>query len=307
MEQGMLTTLKQGMDKLQLLPYSEICINGMLWRILGIQFMEVPPDWTVKRHKHSFFEFHYILSGHACTILNGAAQCCESGQFYLMPPGTYHAHISDGREGHIGFALRWELVEWKAGTLPASVSRDAEELSFILDKAHSGTIEDTGFILERVQRLCKDALQGCTRMEMQLQFLGLVFGIASCYAYEAKPAEPSAELCRNEVHLVDNALRFMEENFSEEMDVRDIAAAVHISYSHLARVFRKHTGETLGQRLTRIRLAQAHRLLVCTGSSIAAIARDVGFQSEHYFCTLFKQAYGTTPGSCRAVRGPLPE
>nr|WP_282203149.1 helix-turn-helix transcriptional regulator [Kitasatospora fiedleri] len=100
-----------------------------------------------------------------------------------------------------------------------------------------------------------------------------------------------------------------------------VAAAHHVSLSHLHRVFTEHMdGETLASFIRRQRLAKAHRDLTdptLMHLPIHAIAARCGIPRAPEFARAFKAAHGLSPASTatrhppprprRARRRPLPE
>ena len=64
---------KQYFDRLQAIAYKQISINGVCIRVLGVHFMDNGPDWKVIKHRHSFFEFHYVAENYDVRNAVGSA------------------------------------------------------------------------------------------------------------------------------------------------------------------------------------------------------------------------------------------
>lgn len=290
----------QCFDKLQAIAYKHITINGIYLRVLGIHFMDYGPDWKVIKHRHSFFEFHYVTDNYSYTAINNSEQKVEAGSFYLMPPGTYHSHRQDPGVGHLGFALRWEFMQNdRRDEKLDNVSCEFSRINDILANAHSQPVADTSGICGSMLGLLEMAESGAGALQMQLEFCQLINNIAGCYSTVAKTYSPIINYRFLESQIVNNAIKFIEENYLQEIDVNDISCSVHLSYSHLARLFKEYTGDSVNHHLSRIRLSKAQKLLLFSDKSIAQIAREVGYNNDHYFCTAFKKFFGVTPGRCR--------
>jgi AraC family transcriptional regulator len=67
-------------------------------------------------------------------------------------------------------------------------------------------------------------------------------------------------------------------------------------------VFRRETGETPHQYVSRLRLEEAARLLRATDQTVLQIAIAVGFENASHFSVQFKRDYGVTPLAYR-LRG----
>lgn len=88
---------------------------------------------------------------------------------------------------------------------------------------------------------------------------------------------------------------------SRHCTVAQVAAWVGCHPDHLARLFRRETGETLVGHIRRLRLEQARELLRDPRLRVAEAARLAGFADPAYFCRVWRQHYGTTPGSERVA------
>jgi AraC family transcriptional regulator len=89
------------------------------------------------------------------------------------------------------------------------------------------------------------------------------------------------------------------ERFLTPLRVGEIADAVHVHPTHLARVFRLHHGETIGRRVRRLRLDWAKARLIESDEALREIAVSAGFAHQSHFNRVFKQATGLTPASYR--------
>jgi AraC-like DNA-binding protein len=73
-----------------------------------------------------------------------------------------------------------------------------------------------------------------------------------------------------------------------------------MSRTSFAARFRDAVGEPPHSHLARVRLSQGAGHLATTSRTIAAIARDVGYDNESSFSKAFKRHYGCSPGAFRA-------
>lgn len=295
-----LQDFKQFFDRLQAIAYKHISINGISIRVLGIHFMDSGPGWKVIKHRHSFFEFHYVTDNYVYTTINNSEQKIEAGSFYIMPPGIYHSHRQDPECGHMGFALRWEFIfNGKKDEKPDNFGYEPSRFHDVLLGAHSRPVQDDAGVSDGMLVLLKMAGSGAGLLQLQLEFCQLINNIAGCYTTGANVCSAVINYNFLENQIVNNAIKFIEENYFLDIDVKDISSSVHLSYSHLARLFKEHTGDTVNHHLNKIRLTKAQRLIKCSDMSITQIAREVGYNNDHYFCTAFKKFYGVTPGRYR--------
>ena len=91
-----------------------------------------------------------------------------------------------------------------------------------------------------------------------------------------------------------DALKYISENFSETIVLRDIAAGLHVSVNTLERHFKSQTGITMREYLSQKRFANAARLLGESASVFEAYEKS-GFSDYSHFISLFKKRFGVTP------------
>ncbi|MGF6837369.1 AraC family transcriptional regulator [Paraburkholderia youngii] len=95
---------------------------------------------------------------------------------------------------------------------------------------------------------------------------------------------------------------YIRANLAEDLAIAELAEQAGLSSFHFARVFRRETGETPHQFVTRLRLEEAARLLRATDRTVLQIALEVGFENAGHFSVQFKRGYGATPLAYR-LRG----
>jgi len=98
-------------------------------------------------------------------------------------------------------------------------------------------------------------------------------------------------------------IAYMKERLDEDISLQHLADVVHLSRFHFCSAFRRATGTTPHERLTRLRLEQACRLLTSSNQSISEIALSVGFQTPSAFAARFRKTVGLTPREFRRSRG----
>lgn len=107
----------------------------------------------------------------------------------------------------------------------------------------------------------------------------------------------------DQAQIVEQVKKLIMENLSADLQRDELAAMVHVSPGHLGRSFKKETGVSLSDYITKKRLAMAKQLLVKTSLSITDISNRVGINYASYFTKLFKEQTGMTPQEYRQNGG----
>jgi AraC-like DNA-binding protein len=101
--------------------------------------------------------------------------------------------------------------------------------------------------------------------------------------------------------VVGPALKLIYNHPAHPWTVANLAAAVGCSRAVFARRFTEQVGEPPIAFLTGWRLALAADLLGSSQSTIAAVARQVGYGTPFALSSAFKRAYGVSPNTHRAA------
>ncbi len=102
---------------------------------------------------------------------------------------------------------------------------------------------------------------------------------------------------------VEEVFSYIGAHLAEPLTLQSLAARFYVSPEHLARQFKKQTGQTLHQYILRARLAQC-RSLLCDGVPLAAIWPQCGFSGYSVMLRAFKRHFGVSPSEYyRQCRG----
>ena len=102
------------------------------------------------------------------------------------------------------------------------------------------------------------------------------------------------------VHIVSQAICYIEANLDNKLDLEAVATSLHYSKYHLHRIFTKTVGLTIHDYIQRRQLTEAAKLLVFSKKPIIEIALLSGYESQQAFTTIFKAMYKMTPAEYRA-------
>ena len=102
-------------------------------------------------------------------------------------------------------------------------------------------------------------------------------------------------------HL-DRILSYIQENYQREIDFKEMAQEMGISYSYMRKIVKQETGKSLLDLINNARVEKAKVLLRETSMYIKEIAEDVGYNNVQSFTRFFKKFEGITPGEFREIK-----
>ncbi len=102
------------------------------------------------------------------------------------------------------------------------------------------------------------------------------------------------------IHKLKLAIEFIQNNYSENISINDIANSCFFNEFYFMKFFKKHMTITVNEYLSFYRLEKSIDYLLGTNDKITDIALNCGFNSSAYFIKIFKEKYKTTPTAYRS-------
>jgi AraC family transcriptional regulator len=99
---------------------------------------------------------------------------------------------------------------------------------------------------------------------------------------------------------IQNAINYVEEHITEELDYEQIAKESFSSSFHFQRVFSILCGYTLGEYIRNRRLTLAGAELVSSRAKVIDVAFKYGYESPESFAKAFQKFHGITPSQARS-------
>ncbi len=143
-------------------------------------------------------------------------------------------------------------------------------------------------ILNLSRKLLKEATEKYWGRELNLGFIFqelLICFIRLFAADKEQAVDKTVSLARQQ----------LEASIKHDLNLDDLADYCGVSKSHLCRVFKKATGQTISQYFNACKIDAACTLLGESGLSIEEIAIQSGFNNPSYFFRVFKKQTGKLP------------
>lgn len=96
-----------------------------------------------------------------------------------------------------------------------------------------------------------------------------------------------------------NAIQYIEDNLTEELQITDIAAKAYVSSFHFQRLFGVLCGMTVSEYIRNRRLACAATELTAEDARVIDIAMKYGYDSPDSFTRAFTKFHGISPSAAK--------
>lgn len=287
----------------------DICLDRTKVGTFSLQLnhcgmQECTPGHSYGFEANSYHLIHFVLSGSGFLELNHKLTNIHAGQAFYIPPGTparYYASLeTPWTYGWIGFYSNTSnpfitLLFENQNVLSVKMSVEEVEKNLlsviaVTDKRVSeySQYDESDFCGEQFTAILNlsDSLKANSRM---LDFF------SDLLRYQVPDKAMRVE--KNSLAL--RAKEFMDFHYHEPIKMYDIASFLNIHPNYLCAVFKKEYGQTPGDYLCSIRMAQAAMILKLTDYTISMIAESLGYANPFQFSTAFKSYYGLSPSAYR--------
>ena len=255
---------------------------------------------SIDKHAHDYFQLMYCVDGSGEIRVGDTLFSAASGHAYLAFPMQEHAIIQNDRLHlvEIKFKIDDDIILQGLDRLPTEFSIDddlllrlafaeikREALSHAIYSHESTNAALKLFLLRLIrQGYSQEQDDGHTSQ--------------NCFFNTGKK---SGEGKNTDIDLV-KILDYIETHLSEQITLNDLTNLVHLDKSYLIARFKKMWGIPPLKYINHLRIERSKVLLAMTDKKATEIAREVGFQSIHYFCRYFKEKEGMTPNEYREER-----
>jgi len=96
---------------------------------------------------------------------------------------------------------------------------------------------------------------------------------------------------------IQSAINYIEENLTEDLDIKDIAACSYVSAFHFQRIFSVLCGITVGEYIRYRRLTLAAQELSRENDKVINVAMKYGYDSPDSFARAFARFHGVSPSA----------
>lgn len=248
-------------------------------------------------HSNDFFLIVFLEEGAGTVRLGSRDEQAVAGDLIVIAPGEVH-DLNQLTEGAKGYAIAFmvDAVSPGTGAEPLPLPGDPRWVAFVRQACvmggHYSVAPDERSIWEgRIAEL-EDELerQPAGYAQAARALLALILVDTSRVALP-ELADPGAAVDP----VIAEVFALVDARFTESLNFDEIARQLARSPSHLRKLVRDLTGETVMHWLEERRMVEARRLLLETNEKVELIAEHVGFEDAGYFRRRFRRANGMPP------------
>ena len=237
-------------------------------------------------HYHGELEIVYVIAGTLTAICDSEAYVIGCGEFFLFMPGVVHSFTKSQTNSF-----------YYAKILPAAVP-GGTDFSYLRPKSCAVRRDDQlhGLLIDAVKNLFgerEDARPG--RDFAILRYANEILEKLLNDGGLTKIPRGEQTKVAAKLDLMQRVNAFVEENYTDRIELEDAARACGYSKFYFAHFFKEATQISFYSYVTSYRLEKAISMLRTATKSITEISHECGFGSLRSFNRTFKKHYAVSP------------
>lgn len=247
-------------------------------------------------HSHQYNEIYFLQSGKCNVYIDNETYYLEDGSVLFIPAFKEHTFIYPFSQDvkRTVLYISTEQLNWY-------FNKDfKDEINNLFINKHlqlsRKSFSNLSNIFEKIQ-FEKYSLDNMSELLTKAYFFELIIYLIRCqrYTHNINQKTNLSNITIGEI------VNFIENNYSRQLTLPEIAAQFGISESSLTKKIKIFTNMTFKEYLTKTRIEEAKSLLISSEKSITEIAYECGYNNSNFFGDVFKKAVGMSPSSYRKM------
>lgn len=243
------------------------------------------PGYSYGPAIRSQYLIHYIIDGEGTYTVNNKSYKLKKNQGFLICPNTLTYYEADKDNPWSYMWIGFNGVKAQTYLNYANLNEENPIFEYSNDESLKNYINEMLNLKEM-------------NYSNELKLEGLLYFFMSKLAEARKDTFDQIPYKSTEIYL-EKAVEFIENNYSNNIKVTDIASYIGINRSYLTKIFKKNVNISPQEFLVNCRIDKACTLLKTTDLPIKSIAQSVGYSDPLTFSKIFKKVSGESPKAYR--------
>ena len=247
-------------------------------------FCSTTPNYSYGRDTRDYYLIHYVTRGRGTYQAGGRQWQLKENDGFLITPGTTIVHTADKNEP-------WDLC-WvaffgrKAGDLLRKAGLDEDHLLFHYDR--------DDFLEACIKNIYNESRTGKNIASITGYFYLFAGRLIEMYEEKEKKKPDIVRFSR-----FDDAVIYIRRNIRSRITIENLANYMRLDASQVYRIFKKKTGLSPQQFITRMRMEKACEMLDKTDLPVREIAEWMDYEYQSHFTKQFQKEMGLSPTEYR--------
>lgn len=260
-------------------------------------FLKNIDSGTTHLHFHPSYELNFVLKGEGTRYVGSHKESFEEGDLILLAPGIPHNWLyrKNKSAGYSSFVMQWDGDFMKR---MCSAAPEFSQIGKLMNLSAKGLVlnKDSG---KEINRYKMDLLN-LPPFERLILLLQILNEFSKCE--EHKFLSPEGFVPKKSIpnSRLDKVKEYVEENFSEKITLKKMAALVNMSDGAFSRFFSQNFNKPFFTYLNEFRISKAYRFLEETDMRINEIGYACGYDCLQFFYRQFMKYTNCAPQDYRS-------
>ncbi len=261
--------------------------QSMFYHVVGAGHFICRQNFHLYRYDYNNILIKYTLRGKGRLVYHGKTYTLQPGQLFII-------NCFDAQE-----YSTYDCDEWENKWIHFSGCMSQEYFNLIYNNYGPVlTMPPDNHIAEWIDDIL--GMMEARDLSFEIKASAVILNILTEVLVCATQSQLAGGLTGYNTTIAD-AIVFIENNYTRPLTVAEIADAVSFSPYHFIRVFKRITGFTPYEYLSKHRINRSKILLTTTGHTVGEIAVQIGFPNANSYIRTFRKFEGKTPMQYRIL------
>ncbi|MDU0154971.1 bacillibactin transport transcriptional regulator Btr [Bacillus cabrialesii] len=258
--------------------------HTVIYHPIQIEYLKKTSDLFSEQQLASSFVLIFHLKGNGHISIGTRVSPLQKKTLYVCPPHETFG-FTPAAEGHIDTCLiRLQSYIKENGQDVLTPCTETELAKFkLVNVSH---IENLAVRLQELAALWNESSQ-LTQLKCAIEVQSLIYDLFTA-SFSEQTGTHSA---------IEKTKQYIETHADTKMTLTQLSQMAGISAKHYSETFKKWTGQSVTEFITKTRITRAKRLMAKSNCKLKEIAHQTGYQDEFYFSRIFKKHTGCSPTS----------
>lgn len=247
----------------------------------------------VALHHHDFYEVYFFLSGNVKYNIESRSYLLTPGDVLLISPMELHQPMFGAEQRDYERIVLWIDRQFLEGfSLPGQSFTACFDTS---DPGHTNLLRPEGVARQFLTYLLEQLMMEVAREDPYREIAALTYLAQVLISLNRLARQQKKDnLMAAPDSAVYNVLGYINEHYSEDLTLDDLANKFFVSKYHLSREFQRLVGTSVHRYIVQKRLVMAKQML-SDGTPSSEVYQHCGFGDYSNFYRAFKAEYQISP------------
>jgi YesN/AraC family two-component response regulator len=245
-------------------------------------FRKCAQDWRIWQTQVEDYDLTYVIKGGASFTVNGITHELQGGDLLFLTEGDMKEAVTYPQN-----LMQYFAVNFTAKYQKSKNTGSGATLFPML--SHIGLRQDI-IDMFREMNICWAEQQDGYIMKSRALLMLIIHRLSEIIVYNVD-AEPGD-------YRIGKITRYIALHYAEKLTVKNMARQVRLDLDYFGQLFKRETGMTVHQYITKVRIRNAENMLQSGNYKVQEVAEHCGFNDVFYFYKSFKALRGFPPSRC---------